>query len=297
MSKQGLVYQVNQKPPFGKNLIFAFQQFLAIIAATILVPVLADKTGVYLSQSAALLGAGVGTIIYLLLTKFKSPVFLGSSFAFIFPLSIAVAYGYLGIFLGAVFAGLVYLLLALIVKVAGTNWITKLMPPVVIGPTVALIGLSLSGSAMNNVMNTAGGPAGYNLVSILIGIVTFLITIIVSVKGKKGLRLFPFVIGVLGGYVLAVILTLIGKAANVSYLQLVSFEPFAKIADIKEWLPNLTFLGIFKEGASKLDGFAGVVSIFVTFAPVALVVFAEHIADHKNISTIIGTDLLKDPGL
>ena len=297
MSKQGLVYQVNQKPPFGKNLIFAFQQFLAIIAATILVPVLADKTGVYLSQSAALLGAGVGTIIYLLLTKFKSPVFLGSSFAFIFPLSIAVAYGYLGIFLGAVFAGLVYLLLALIVKVAGTNWITKLMPPVVIGPTVALIGLSLSGSAMNNVMNTAGGPAGYNLVSILIGIVTFLITIIVSVKGKKGLRLFPFVIGVLGGYVLAVILTLIGKAANVSYLQLVSFEPFAKIADIKEWLPNLTFLGIFKEGASKLDGFAGVVSIFVTFAPVALVVFAEHIADHKNISNIIGTDLLKDPGL
>ena len=310
MSKNGLIYDVNQKPPFGKNLIFAIQQFLAIIAATILVPVLvnAESGTSYLSQSAALLGAGVGTIIYLLFTKFKSPVFLGSSFAFIMPLATAAAFGYLGIFLGAIFAGLVYCLLALIVKVAGVDWITKLMPPVVIGPTVALIGLSLSGSAMNNIMNTAGDfqtivngsittISNYNLVSILIGIVTFLVTIIVSVKGKKGLKLFPFVIGVLAGYALAVILTLIGQATNVTYLQLVSFEPFTKILNINEWLPDMTFLGIFSEGASKLDGFAGVLSVFIAFAPVALVVFAEHIADHKNISSIIGKDLLKEPGL
>lgn len=308
MKGEGLIYQVNQKPPFGKNLIFAFQQFLAIIAATILVPILADGTGVYLSQSAALLGAGVGTLIYVLFTKFKSPIFLGSSFAFITPLTTAVAFGYLGIFLGAVFAGLVYVLLALIVKVAGTNWITKLMPPVVIGPTVALIGLDLCSSAMNNVMNIAGdfqevvngsivNVTNYNLVSIVIGIFTFLVTIIVSVKGKKGLKLFPFVIGVLSGYVLAVILTLIGRAANVSYLQLVDFMPYTKITDISNWLPNITFLGIFKEGASKLNGFAGILSIFIAFAPVALVVFAEHIADHKHISVLLGNDLLKNPGL
>ena len=101
--KQGLVYDVNQKPPFGKNLLFALQQFLAIIAATILVPILADGTGTYLSQSAALIGAGVGTLVYLAFTKFKSPVFLGSSFAFILPLATAVTYGYLGIILGSVF--------------------------------------------------------------------------------------------------------------------------------------------------------------------------------------------------
>ncbi len=296
--KQGLVYDVNQKPPFGKNLLFALQQFLAIIAATILVPILADNSGVYLSQSAALIGAGVGTLVYLAFTKFKSPVFLGSSFAFIMPLGTAVAYGYLGIILGSVFAALVYVILAIIIKFAGTDWINKLMPPVIIGPTVALIGLSLSGSAMNNLMNVAADSANYNLLAILVGLVTFFIVIIASVKGNKTLKLFPFIVGVLGGYILATAITLIGyNACGSEYCKLIDFSQFATITDFSNWLPNITFIGAIKEGADKLDGFAGVLSLFVAFAPVALVVFAEHIADHKNLSSIIGKDLLKDPGL
>lgn len=164
-----LVYQVNQKPPFGKNLVYAFQQVLAILAATVLVPALVNGNAAKacadmgltfvsanMSQAAALMGAGVGTLVYLLFTRFKSPVFLGSSFAFIAPLSAGILYGYCGIILGSVFAGLVYVGIAIAIKFAGAGWINKLMPPVIIGPTVALIGLSLSGSAMNNLMNIAG---------------------------------------------------------------------------------------------------------------------------------------------
>lgn len=298
MNKNGLIYDVNEKPPFGKNLLFALQQFLAIIAATILVPILSDASGVYLSQSAALIGAGMGTIVYLLFTKFKSPVFLGSSFAFITPLSTAVAYGYFGIILGSVFAALVYVIIALVVKSVGSDWLNKLMPPVIIGPTVALIGLSLSGSAMNNLMNIASSTDDYNLLAIAVGIITFLIVVIASVKGNKTMKLFPFVIGVLGGYILAAIITLIGyHACGSEYCKLINFATFANVADFSNWLPNITFVGLFKEGTSKMHGFADVLTIFVAFAPVALVVFAEHVADHKNISSIIGKDLLEDPGL
>lgn len=309
----GLIYDINQKPPFWKNLLFAVQQFLAIIAATILVPLLVNINGKgeYLSQSAALLGAGVGTLVYLLFTKFKSPVFLGSSFAFINPLIAGTAFGCFGIITGAVIAGLVYVIIALVVKFAGADWISKLMPPVIIGPTVALIGLSLSGSAMNNLMNVASDDAvkialgeqvtGYNLAAIAVGLVTFAITILFSVKGGKTLRLFPFVIGVLGGYALAVILTLIGGWTNCEYIKLVSFESFYGITNFNNWLPKFTFVGAFNEVQAGLplfaNGFADVLNIFVAFAPVALVVFAEHVADHKNISSIIGKDLLKEPGL
>ncbi len=294
-----LTYKVNEKVPFGKNLVYAFQQVLAILAATVLVPILVDPNGTYLSQSSALIGAGVGTLVYLLFTRFKSPVFLGSSFAFITPLCTGVLYGYCGVILGSIFAGLVYVIIAIVIKKVGTEWLNKLMPPVIIGPTVALIGLSLSGSAMNNLMNVAGGAENYNLLAILVGIVTFLVTILASVKGTKGMKLIPFVIGVGAGYLVALILTLIGKAAGNTYMQLINLEKFKQITDIKNWLPNITFVGAIKEivnGSTKLSG-AGVVSLLVAFAPVAMVVFAEHVADHKNISTIIGRDLLKDPGL
>ena len=300
MNNNGLVYDVNQKPPFGKNLIYAFQQLLAIIAATVLVPILVDPSGVYLSQASALIGAGVGTLVYLLFTKFKSPVFLGSSFAFITPLCTGILYGYCGIILGSIFAGLVYVIIAVIVKFAGSDWLNKLMPPVIIGPTVALIGLSLAGSAMNNVMNISVSTDNYNLLAILVGIVTFLVTVVVSVKGSKGMKLIPFVIGVGAGYVLAVLITLIGyNAAGSEYCKLVDFAAFKSIADFKNWLPNITFIGAIKEladGNALLTG-AGALSILLAFAPVALVVFAEHVADHKNISSIIKKDLLADPGL
>ena len=290
-----LVYDVNQTPPLKKNLIYAFQQLLAIMAATLLVPVLVDSTGTYMSQPAALCGAGFGTLFYLFVTQRKSPVFLGSSFAFISPLCGAVAFGFLGIFLGAVFAGLVYVVISLIIKKTGSAWVNKLLPPVVIGPTVALIGLSLCGSAVNNITNTAVSADNYSLVHILVGIVAFLITVFASTKGSKNMKLIPFVVGILGAYFIALALTLIGNAANIAALQIVNLKAFEGMGLFR--VPNFTFVGIFQEGASKFTGFGDVLNIFMLFAPVAFVVLAEHIADHKNLGSIIERDLITEPGL
>ena len=290
-----LVYDINQKPPLKKNLVYAFQQLLAIMAATLLVPVLADSTGLYLNQPAALFGAGMGTLFYIFIaTRKKSPVFLGSSFAFISPLAGACAYGFLGIFVGSLFAGLVYVLIALIVKKTGTAWVTKLLPPVVIGPTVALIGLSLCGSAVNNLNNTAAGS--YNLVAILVGLIAFFITVFASVKGTQSMKMVPFIIGILGAYVIALILTFIGRASGCEAL--VKLSAFDNVQLFK--VPRFTFLGMFgayKDATNTIGSAGDVLSLFVLFAPVAFVTLAEHIADHENLSSIIGHDLITDPGL
>ena len=292
-----LVYDINQKPPLKKNLVYAFQQLLAIMAATLLVPVLADSTGLYLNQPAALFGAGMGTLFYIFIaTRKKSPVFLGSSFAFISPLAGACAYGFLGIFVGSLFAGLVYVLIALIVKKTGTAWVTKLLPPVVIGPTVALIGLSLCGSAVNNLNNTAAGS--YNLVAILVGLIAFFIIVFASVKGTQSMKMVPFIIGILGAYVIALILTFIGRASGCEALQLVKLSAFDNVQLFK--VPRFTFLGMFgayKDATNTIGSASDVLSLFVLFAPVAFVTLAEHIADHENLSSIIGHDLITDPGL
>ena len=299
-----LVYKVKDRPPFGKLLISALQQLLAIRAATIAVPAI---IGNGMSASAALFGAGVGTIVYLLFTRFKSPVFLGSSFAFLGSMSAAFAggvsmsAGYLGLLIGAAFAGLVYVVIAVIVKFAGVKWINKLMPAVVIGPTVAIIGLSLAGNAIGdlmkgNVFNAADAMLCSPYVALLCGLVTLAVTMICSVYGKKNLKLFPFVIGILAGYALAAIFTGIGAAANVDALKIIDFSKFKSM----KWLPDFSFIQAFKGGYSFGDGgsvgtFIG--TIAVAYVPVAFVVFAEHIADHKNLSSIIGTELLEDPGL
>jgi len=292
-----LVYNTDQTPPLKKNLVYAFQQLLAIMAATLLVPILVDGTGTYMSQPAALCGAGFGTLFYLFIaTRKKSPVFLGSSFAFISPLASAVAFGFLGIFLGAVFAGLVYVVIALIIKATGSEWVNRLLPPVVIGPTVALIGLSLCGSAVNNLNNTAAGS--YNLVAILVGVIAFIITVYASTKGGKGMRMIPFIIGVLGAYVIALVFTLIGRSTGNEAMQLVNLAAFDNMQLFK--VPRFTFLGMFgayPEATNKVGSFADVISLFVLFAPVAFVTLAEHIADHKNLSTVIEKDLITDPGL
>lgn len=294
-----LVYDISDKPPIKKNLIYAFQQLLAIMAATLLVPILVDGSGLYMSQPAALCGAGFGTLFYIFIaTRKKSPVFLGSSFAFIAPLSGALSFGFLGIFLGAVFAGLVYVVIALIVKKTGSAWVNKLLPPVVIGPTVALIGLSLCGSAMNNLQNIAVSAANYNLVAILVGLIAFFITAYASIKGTKGMKMIPFIIGILGAYIVALALTFIGRATGCETLQLVNLAAFENMQLFK--LPRFTFLGIFgayHDAPNTVTSLADVASIFLLFAPVAFVTLAEHIADHKNLSSIINRDLITDPGL
>ena len=203
-----LVYKVNDRPKFGQLIIFALQQLLAILAATIAVP---SIVGNGMSQSAALFGAGVGTIVYLLFTKFKSPVFLGSSFAFLgsmfaaFGGAASVSVGYAGLIIGAIFAGLVYVIIAIVVKMAGVKWISKLMPPVVIGPTVAIIGLSLAGNAIGNSFGFGSPQSGYTMtgalwVNLACALVTLLTVIFFSVKGRKMLKLIPFILGIIAGY-------------------------------------------------------------------------------------------------
>ncbi|MBR0510540.1 MAG: uracil-xanthine permease [Clostridia bacterium] len=314
-----LVYDVHDKPKVSQRIVFAIQQLLAIMAATLVVPVITNgnvesaiEAGTIsweftakMSPAAALFGAGVGTLVYVLFTKRKSPVFLGSSFAFLGSMAAAFAgaysmqAGYLGLILGAVFAGLVYVVLALIVKAAGVKWINKIMPAVVIGPTVAIIGLSLAGNAVGD-LKTANAGGDYRI-AILCGLVTLIVTMLCSTFGKKTAKLIPFIIGILAGYCFAAILTGIGNAAGVDALKVIDFSPITALwADgvkLSTFLsvPDFTFLQA-KDGFSGLGG-TYIVSLLAAYVPVAFVVFAEHIADHKNISSIIEKDLLEDPGL
>lgn len=297
-----LIYDVADKPKFRQNVVFAIQQLLAIIAATLLVPTLVNgNSGTeMMNQAAALFGAGAGTLFYIFCTKRKSPVFLGSSFAFIAPLSGACAFGYFGIILGSVFAALVYVIIALIIKYVGTRWVDKLLPPVIIGPTVALIGLSLCGSAISNVNGTSAGQ--YNLISILCGLIAFAATVFASVKGGKNAKLIPFIIGVGVGYVAASFFTLIGNVMNIPYLQIVNYAPIIdnfKNITLESFvkLPQFMLASAIGQGFEPLNGWTGVSQIALLFAPVAFVVLAEHIADHKNLSSVIGRDLIKEPGL
>ncbi len=311
-----LVYGIHDKPKFGSMLVFAFQQVLAILAATILVPAI---IGNGMSQSAALFGAGVGTIVYQLFTKFRSPVFLGSSFAFIgsmlaaFGGAASASAGYAGLIVGAVFAGLVYVVIAIIVKFAGVAWINKLMPTVVIGPTVALIGLSLAVNAVSDLTTgkvmvekveqviqdgaiveqttMVSGCSPY--VALICGFATLFAIFAFSVYGKKMAKLIPFILGILVGYVVASVFTVIGIATDNVALQVINFAAFKEMQIFA--VPDFTFLEAFK-GVKDIDG-SFIATIAVAYVPVAFVVFAEHIADHKNLSSIIGQDLLEDPGL
>ncbi len=391
-----LIYDVKDKPKFGQLIVFAIQQLLAIMAATLVVPVIING-GVHdaiavgniswgftqeMSPAAALFGAGVGTIVYLLFTKFKSPVFLGSSFAFLGSMAAAfagaasMALGYLGLIIGAAMAGLVYVAIAIAVKFAGVGWLNKLMPAVVIGPTVAIIGLSLAGNAVGDLQKTnyttyyneadyqvvaldatdyvfdkeentyalntkdAGSttyvvlekdadvtkpiPAdkvrgditvtvdkdgnktlsanyGSVYVALICGLITLAVTTLCSTYGKKMMKLIPFIIGILSGYAAATIFAVIGNLTNNPALVIIDFSPFAALVKDGVGLstffavPDFTFLtafGAFGEISGQYIG-----TIAAAYIPVAFVVFAEHVADHKNISSIIEKDLLEEPGL
>lgn len=303
-----LTYKVSDRPSFGKTIVYALQQLLAILAATIAVPTI---VGNGMSQSAALFGAGVGTLVYLLFTKFKSPAFLGSSFAFLgsmaaaFGGGVTASLGYLGLLIGAAFAGLVYVVIAVIVKFAGTGWINKVMPAVVIGPTVAIIGLSLAGNAVGDLMKgnvfvetVADGKitsamAASPYIALLCGIVTLFVTIVASVYGNKSIKLIPFIIGIVAGYAVAALFTGIGYWANIDALKVIDFSKFAHM----EWVPSFAFIKAFDGNYGDVNIGQYIGTIAIAYMPVAFVVFAEHIADHKNLSSIIGQDLTENPGL
>ncbi len=338
-----LIYQVEDKPKISKLLLFALQQVLAVLAATIAVPTI---IGLPIQIPAAILGAGVGTIVYLLFTKFKSPVVISSSFAFLGSLASAVAFGYMGIVLGSVFAGLVYVVIAIIIKFVGTGWIHKLMPPVIIGPTVALIGLSLAVNAMGDIVKATGSGMTYNLLALFCGLVTFFTIIICSVQKRfKSARLIPFIIGILAGYAVASIFTIFGNIYKIEYLQLVDWSPLVNnfknigltsfldypriglvegIKELVNGMPSRAIMeaymsnnGLVIEGAAELTdaqlleaikavnngvgpqilNWTGVATCALAFIPVALVTFAEHVADHTNLGSIIDRPLLEEPGL
>lgn len=325
-----LIFDVSDKPKAGQLVVFALQQMLAILAATIAVPLI---IGNGLTPAAAMFGAGVGTIVYILFTKRKSPVFLGSSFAFLGSMAAAFAggvsmqLGMLGLIVGAFLAGLVYVVIAIVVKFVGVGWLNKLMPAVVIGPTVAIIGLSLAGNAIGDLVkgdvtkqvteyavSTDSGtpeiietvsnvPVGSSYVALICGLITLAVVMLCSTYGKKTLRLIPFIIGILAGYAAAAIFTVIGNICDIDALKIVDFSVFSSYmltdgsVSLKTFvsLPDFAFVSGLK-GLKEFD-FTYFATIFVAYVPVALVVFAEHVADHKNLSSIIDHDLLEEPGL
>lgn len=284
-----LTLDVNEKPKLLQWIILAFQHVFAMFGATVLVPILVNQgiaaagfEGEVLSIAVALVTAGIGTLIYILCTKAKSPVFLGSSFAFISPIIAAyiagassgnTSDGIAAAMTGILVVGLVYIIVSFIIRLIGTNWINKLLPPVVIGPMIMIIGLGLASSAVNNI-GIGAGVETIEWKGVIAALVTFLTTAIIMVRGKGFIKIIPFLIGIIVGYIVSIALGLVDFApiADAAWFQLPNFKiPFAS------YKPNLM--------------------IALTMAPIALVTMAEHIGDHTALSAIIGKDLLKNPGL
>ena len=298
-----LIYDIQDKPPVKENLMFALQEMIAIMAATLLVPILMSQYGLPSDPAAALFGAGIGTFVYIGFTKKKSPVFLGSSFAFLgaYATCIGAGYGYWGVIVGVTIAALVYVIFALVIKAVGSGWVNKLLPAVIAGPIVSLIGLSLSSTA-TSWMQTNGGTE-YSLVTILIGLIAFFAIVYASVKGNKSMQLFPFVVGIGVGYVISLILTLIGISSGNEALQVLdlsvfteTFVPF-RLQSIVDY-PKIFLLRAIETNGEYLPIDAtAIVNLILVFAPLSVVLMCEHIGDHKNVSNIIGRDLITDPGL
>ncbi len=275
MGEKKLLLDVNEKPPVAKWIILALQHVFAMFGATILVPILVNASAgeTVLTIPVALVTSGIGTLIYILCTKGKSPVYLGSSFAFIAPLAAAfLKGGTAGAMTGVMTVGFIYIVFAIVVKRIGKNWINKLLPPVVIGPMIMIIGLGLAPSAISQIGLATGAEIEWKAVAV--AVITFLTTAIVMVRGKGFLKIIPFLIGIVVGYVSAIC------------LGLVDFAPVAEAAFFS--MPGFAIPFV-----SYMPSFAAI----LTIAPIALVTMAEHIGDHTALSAIIDKDLLKEPGL
>lgn len=269
-----LLYDTNEKPTPGKWFILAIQHVFAMFGATILVPLLVNEAAgtTVLTIPMALVASGIGTLIYILCTKGKSPVYLGSSFAYITPIVVAFAKdGVSGFTTGIIAVGLIYVLFAFLIKLFGKNWVDKLLPPIVIGPMIMIIGLSLAPSAVEQLGLTSGSIEWKSLV---VGLVAFLVTAITAVGAKGFFKVIPFLIGIVSGYLVAI------------YLGMVDFTAVAEASFFE--LPKFLLPG--RDYTFSLVG-------LLTIAPIAVVTIAEHIGDHMALSAIINKDLIKDPGL
>lgn len=275
MEQSKMVLDVNEKPTIAKWIILAFQHVFAMFGATILVPILVNSGAgeTVLTIPVALVTSGIGTLIYILCTRGKSPVYLGSSFAFIAPIiATYLKGGVSGALTGIMVVGFIYIIFSTIIHFTGKNWLDKLLPPVVIGPMIMIIGLGLAPSAISQIGLVTGIEVEWK--GIFVALVSFLVTALIAVRGKGFLKIIPFLIGIITGYISAIC------------VGLVDFRPVleASFFSIPEFMiPFVNYTPNF--------------SAILTIAPIALVTMAEHIGDHTSLSNIIGKDLLKEPGL
>ncbi len=269
-----MLLDVNEKPPILKWILLSLQHVFAMFGSTILVPILVNTASgsEVLSIPVALISSGIGTLIYIICTRGKSPVYLGSSFAFISPMIVGFAKsGKSSVFTAIMAVGLVYVLVALIIKLIGKKWINKLLPPIVVGPMIMIIGLSLAPTAVEEIgLNMEAVPWK----NIVVAIVAFLTTGVLAVRGKGFLKVIPFLMGMIAGYIASMILGMVDYSGIVS-AKIISKPDF--------YLPFIHY---------KLNFGA-----LLTIVPIALVTIAEHIGDHKVLSEIIDKDLIEDPGL
>ena len=275
MEKKKLLLDVNEKPAIAQWIILAFQHVFAMFGATILVPILVNSAAgaEVLTIPVALVSSGIGTLIYILCTKGKSPVYLGSSFAFIAPLVAAYLKGGIsGAMTGIMVVGLIYVVFAILIKLIGKKWIDKLLPPIVIGPMIMIIGLGLAPSAIGQI--GLDGSVALDWKPILVAVITFATTAGVAVAGKGFFKIIPFLVGIVVGYIASVC------------VGLVDFTPVAEATIVG--LPHFVLPFV-----HYTINFGAV----LTIAPIALVTMAEHIGDHTALSAIIDKDLLKEPGL
>ena len=274
MKNSKMLLDVNDKPPLLKWLLLSLQHVFAMFGATILVPILVNKAvgSEVLSIPVALISSGIGTLIYIVCTKGKSPVYLGSSFAFITPMIVAfVKSGKESVFTGIMAVGIVYVLVALIIKAIGKKWINKLLPPIVVGPMIMIIGLSLAPTAIEEIGLSLEKIPWKNIV---VALISFLTTGILAVRGKGFLKVIPFLLGMVAGYISSIILGMVNlkEVFETSFIAVPNF-----------YIPFVHY---------KLN-----FSALLTIAPIALVTISEHIGDHKVLSEIIGKDLIINPGL
>ena len=270
-----LLLDVDQRPSAGKGILLSFQHVFAMFGATILVPLILG-----MPVSVALFASGVGTLIYMISTGFKVPVYLGSSFAFITAMSLAMKE--LGgdvsaAQTGVILTGFIYVLVAASVRFAGTKWIDKLLPPIIIGPMIIVIGLGLAGSAVTN----AGLVADGNWKNALVAVVTFLIAAFINTKGKGFLRIIPFLFAIIGGYLFALA------------LGLVDFTPVLKA----DWFEIPSFYLPFSTGGAFKEYSLYFGPETIAILPIAIVTISEHIGDHTVLGQICGRQFLKEPGL
>ena len=269
-----MILDVNDRPPVIKWLLLSLQHVFAMFGATILVPILVNSSAgsEVLSIPVALVSSGIGTLIYIICTSGKSPVYLGSSFAFITPMIVGFALsGKAGVFTGIMGVGLAYVIVALIIKLVGKSWINKLLPPIIVGPMIMIIGLSLAPNAVSEI---GLNEASVSWKSIVVALSAFLTTGIIAVRGKGFFKVIPFLIGIVVGYIVAMIVGIVDYSA-ITTAKFLSVPGF--------YVPFVHYKLSFKA--------------LLTIVPIAIVTMAEHIGDHKVLGSIIDKDLIEDPGL